>query len=41
MMDVNGGVLLYAGSFETHAAAEDIVSRIKAAVAEDADPDEA
>nr|WP_321483863.1 hypothetical protein [uncultured Cohaesibacter sp.] len=41
MMDVNGGVLLYAGTFETHAAAEDIVSRIKAAVAEDADPDEA
>ena len=41
MMDVNGGVLLHAGIFESSAAAEEIVNRIKAAVAEDADPDEA
>ena len=39
MMDINGGTLLYAGLFDSHEAAQDIVDRIKAAVAEDADPD--
>nr|WP_321458241.1 hypothetical protein [uncultured Cohaesibacter sp.] len=40
MLDVHGGTLLYVELFESHAAAEDIANRIKAAVAEDADPDE-
>ncbi|WP_319411185.1 hypothetical protein [uncultured Cohaesibacter sp.] len=40
MMDVNGGVLLYAGLFKSQAAAQEMVGRIRNAVAEDADPED-
>jgi hypothetical protein len=40
LADIHGGILLQIETFATRAEAEDIVARIKAAVAEDADPDE-